>query len=76
MNPKSIVWDQEIYTKIFTYQKDNVNEGNGNTNIPENFVAGFQRGHEKAVRYTHHKGSVHYQRTTLVQKLPSYYLEE
>ena len=40
-----------------------------------NFVAGFQRGHDKAVRYIHQKGLVHYQRTTLVQKLPPYYLE-
>jgi hypothetical protein len=64
------VWDQDLHLP------DIVNKCNGNINIPENFVAGFQRGHDKAVRYMHHKGLVNYQRTTLVQKLPSHYLEE
>jgi hypothetical protein len=60
----------------YLHLPDNVNEGNGNTNIPENLLAGFQRGHDKALRYMHHKGLVHYQRSTLVQKLPSCHLEE
>jgi hypothetical protein len=32
----------------------------------------FKDGHDRAVRYKHHKWVVHYQRTTL----PTYYLEE
>ena len=68
MGPRNIYKDLHL--------PDNVNKGNGNINIVENFVAGFQRGHDKAVRCMHHKGLVNYQKTTLVQKHPSYYLEE
>jgi hypothetical protein len=36
----------------------------------------FKGSHDWVVRYMHHKRLAHHQRTTLVQKLPTYYPEE